>query len=202
MRRVAAHQEKYSAFGRICRSAVKLFSSKGYHRTTMEDIAADAGLTKGAIYWHFENKRELFRYLVESRLKELDGLISAALSAKASAPEKIQNVFRLCLEYYEKNRDFCALIKVFHAEGSVLLDKEFELWLRSTYARYREMIAEAIRQGVADGSFAPGIDPEAAGAVLVAAFDGLSFQWLVDPAAFSLSAALPVIRRMVEKGLA
>lgn len=193
---------KESAFERICQSALRLFSSRGYHKTTMDDIAAEAGLTKGAIYWHFKNKLELFRFLIESRLKELDELISSALSADAPPPANILNVFSLCLDYYEKNRDFCALIKVFHTEGIVLLDEEFETRLRSTYARYRAMLAEAVRKGIAGSSFAPGIDPEAAGAVLIAAFDGLSFQWLVDPAAFSLRAALPVIRRMVEKGLA
>lgn len=195
-------QPKENTFDRICQSAVRIFSSKGYHKTTMDDIAAEAGLTKGAIYWHFKNKRELFKFLIESRFKELDKLISTALSGKASPPSKIQNVFCVCLDYYEKNRDFCALIKVFHSEGIVLIDKEFETWLRNIYARYREMLAAVIRQGMADGSFAPGIDPAMAGAVLIAAFDGLSFQWLVDPAAFSLSDALPVIRRMVEKGFA
>lgn len=195
-------QPKENTFDRICQSAVRIFSSKGYHKTTMDDIAAEAGLTKGAIYWHFKNKRELFKFLIESRFKELDELISTALSGKASPPSKIQNVFCVCLDYYEKNRDFCALIKVFHSEGIVLIDKEFETWLRNIYARYREMLAAVIRQGMADGSFAPGIDPAMAGAVLIAAFDGLSFQWLVDPAAFSLSDALPVIRRMVEKGFA
>ena len=192
---------KENTFDRICQSAVRTFSSKGYHKTTMDDIAAEAGLTKGAIYWHFKNKRELFKFLIESRFKELDELISTALSAKAPPPSKILGVFWVCLDYYEKNRDFCALIKVFHSEGIVLIDKEFETWLRNIYSRYREMLAEVIRQGIADGYFEPGIDPQMAGSVLIAVFDGLSFQWLVDPAAFSLSEALPVIRRMVEKGL-
>lgn len=191
---------KETTFERICQAAVRIFSNKGYHKATMDDIASEAGLTKGAIYWHFKNKRELFKFLIENRLKELDELISFALSSAVPPPERILATVRACLDYYEKNRDFCALIKVFHYEGVVLIDKEFETWLRNIYNRYREMLAEVIRQGIADGYFNLETDPKVAGAMLIAAFDGLSFQWLVDPDAFSLSEALPVFRRLIEKG--
>lgn len=193
-------QPRENTFERICQSAVKIFSGKGYHKTTMDDIAAEAGLTKGAIYWHFKNKRELFKFLIERRFKELDELIFSALSSPSPPPAKILATFKVCVAYYENNRDFCALMKVFHSEGTVLIDNEFEGWLRSSYNRYRDMLAAVFRQGTAEGYFSPETDPKMAGAMVMAAFDGISFQWLIDPDAFSLNKVIPVIKRVIEKG--
>ncbi|HOV80070.1 MAG TPA: TetR/AcrR family transcriptional regulator [Bacillota bacterium] len=191
-----------NAFERICRSAVKIFSSRGYHKTTMDDIAAAAGLTKGAIYWHFKNKKELFKFLITSRYNEFDELITSALSSSSPPPVKILKAFWNSADYFENNREFCALVKVFHSEGIVITDSEFEETLRSLYSRYRELIAAVIREGIDEGHFSPDISPEIAGSLILAAFDGLSFQWLVDPQAFTLKDALPLLNRIVDKGFA
>ena len=54
----------------ILKAAYTCFSRGGYHATTIDDIALEAGLSKGAVYWHFEGKWELFlapRWLAASR---------------------------------------------------------------------------------------------------------------------------------------
>lgn len=48
----------------ILKAALDLFAEQGYERTTFEDVAARIGLSKGAVYWHFKNKPELFGALV------------------------------------------------------------------------------------------------------------------------------------------
>jgi len=65
----------------ILDAAEKLFYEQGVSRTTLEKIAAEAGVTRGAIYWHFQNKPALFNAMVErirlpyhSMLEELDSL--------------------------------------------------------------------------------------------------------------------------------
>ena len=191
-----------NTFERICRSAVKIFSSKGYHKTTMDDIAAEAGLTKGAIYWHFKNKKELFKFLIDSRYNEFDELISSALSSPFPPPVRILKAFKVGINYFENNRDFCALLKVFHSEGIVITDNEFEEILRSLYSRYRQMVATVLGEGIKEGYFSPDINPTVAGSLILAAFDGLSFQWLIDPVAFSLKETLLIMNRIVERGFA
>ncbi|MFC1535478.1 helix-turn-helix domain-containing protein, partial [Thermodesulfobacteriota bacterium] len=46
---------------RIIKEAVKLFSQRGYHGTSIDHIARSAGFTKGAIYWHFKSKDEILK---------------------------------------------------------------------------------------------------------------------------------------------
>ena len=48
---------------KILESAQRLFTRRGYERTSLSDIAKYAGVTRGAIYWHFENKEELIGQL-------------------------------------------------------------------------------------------------------------------------------------------
>ena len=55
----------------ILESALRLFSRRGYERTSLSDIAKYAGVTRGAIYWHFDDKKELFVYLCNQIDKDL-----------------------------------------------------------------------------------------------------------------------------------
>ena len=51
----------------ILDSSLKLFSEKGFARTSVRDIAQAAGITDAAIYYHFASKRDLFEALIEER---------------------------------------------------------------------------------------------------------------------------------------
>ena len=45
---------------KIMDAAIKVFSTRGYNKATLVDIAAEANLTRGALYWHFKSKSDLF----------------------------------------------------------------------------------------------------------------------------------------------
>ena len=59
---------------KILETAQRLFSRRGFERTSLSDIAKGAGCTRGAIYWHFENKEELLMSLLESLEQEQFGM--------------------------------------------------------------------------------------------------------------------------------
>jgi AcrR family transcriptional regulator len=56
-------EEAQETYDRILASAVNVFYEKGVRASTLDDIARDAGVTRGAIYWHFKNKLDLFTAL-------------------------------------------------------------------------------------------------------------------------------------------
>lgn len=64
---------------RILASALSLFVKKGYDRTTFTDIAARLGMTKGAVYWHFDSKEKLLVTLLDEMLKKFRRQITALL---------------------------------------------------------------------------------------------------------------------------
>lgn len=60
------HEDSQETKKNILASAQRLFTRRGFERTSLSDIAKYAGVTRGAIYWHFENKEELLLCLVDS----------------------------------------------------------------------------------------------------------------------------------------
>lgn len=72
---------------RILESAYRVFASHGFAGATLDRIADDAGLTKGAIYWHFSSKNELFLALLEQRLAKVSGMLPDALRLAAQADQ-------------------------------------------------------------------------------------------------------------------
>lgn len=66
-------------------SAAKVFAERGYSGASTDEMAADAGVTKGALYWHFKNKQELFFALIEERV---DRRARALMQITESAPRE------------------------------------------------------------------------------------------------------------------
>jgi len=68
---------------RIINAAREVFLTKGVSRTSLEQIASHAGVTRGAVYWHFENKSELFHAMREQvflpLIDRMDGTLLADL---------------------------------------------------------------------------------------------------------------------------
>jgi len=76
---------------RILKAALDLFVEKGYERTTFEDVAKRIRLTKGAVYWHFKSKTDLFAALVLDRTTTHDKQIACVLPAPASLEELVSH---------------------------------------------------------------------------------------------------------------
>src|SRR5512143_1597855 len=71
--------------GRIMEAAIKLFSERGFDASSVDDICAEAGVSKGAFYHHFESKQALFLALLDGWLRTIDSAIEASLDR--TAPE-------------------------------------------------------------------------------------------------------------------
>jgi AcrR family transcriptional regulator len=94
----------------ILDSSLRLFSERGFARTTVRDIAREAGITDAAIYYHFESKRDLLEALVEERgfvagLRQLK-----EVSAEAPLQETLIWMARGAVNIMDENRDFLRLI--------------------------------------------------------------------------------------------
>lgn len=133
----------------ILQSALLVLAEKGYHGTTMEDIASHLLMTKGALYYYFKDKQEL---VYESQLKLLSRSIenvSNVCKAEEPAVHKLKQIIKSHVSYLVENR-----------AGFELMAKPEEIFsatqLREIY-RLREQYAEhydlLLRDGMEDGSF-------------------------------------------------
>lgn len=73
---------------RVLRSALEAFSSRGVRATTLENVAALAGVTRGAVYWHFENKAALVAAIIEQLQWPMD--IGPDITAYRTHPKPLQ----------------------------------------------------------------------------------------------------------------
>ena len=75
-------------------AARSLFAERGYHETAAEEIVWRAGLTRGALYHHYEDKKDLFRAVVDEMEGEIDEEIEAAERAQPELPKAVMAGYR------------------------------------------------------------------------------------------------------------
>jgi TetR/AcrR family acrAB operon transcriptional repressor len=161
----------------ILSAAQACFREQGYHRTTVDDVASRAGLSKGAIYWHFKGKREVFYALFDRYMESFEAYPQAAKGAP-SAPE----AFRRMAAVFREGIDEVLELVELHFEYVAHASREQELGdrYRKMYQTFRVVIEEQVRRGIRDGDFRP-VDPGTVAAGIAATLDGLILQKVFVP---------------------
>src|SRR5579859_953804 len=77
----------------ILRAASDLFVERGYHDTSMDDIATRVGIAKGTVYLHFASKEDLTLALLEQGVREFTHSLDTILSADGTPRDKLEAVF-------------------------------------------------------------------------------------------------------------
>lgn len=170
----------------ILEAAERLFLEKGVAQCSLEQIARAAGVTRGAVYWHFENKAHLFHEMLSQvrlppeqlteRLNGCDGC-DPLLSLRNLCIEAIENLAR-----DEQRR------RIF----TILLHRcEFTDELREAEQRHNDFINQFIAlveslfaRPASQARLQPGMTPRLAARALHALIAGLFTDWTRDPALF------------------
>jgi TetR/AcrR family transcriptional regulator len=94
----------------IFESAIKIFSESGYRGATMDDIAANASLAKGTLYYHFKSKEEIFNFIVEEGLKILQNQVIEIQEMDMSPIEKLIKICKIQLTFLYGYTDFFKVV--------------------------------------------------------------------------------------------
>ncbi len=140
---------------RILRSALSEFCRKGFHRATMEDIAAGAGVGKGTLYLYFRSKQALLEEIFRLGLEGYTAGIRAVAGGSEPARTRLGKIAAFALEYAAANREFARLAQ----EGPVGMREEFKRWLLDLQGRILETVRQVAQEGVEAGQFRK-VDPE------------------------------------------
>lgn len=93
----------------IFEQALRVFAQKGFDRTTIDDIAEQAGIAKGTIYYHFKSKNELFAFLLQDGCRLLIQQINDQLDRGGSTRERLEHVIDAHLGFFQDYPDFCTM---------------------------------------------------------------------------------------------
>jgi AcrR family transcriptional regulator len=161
---------------RILDSAIKLFSGRGYNKASVDDICAEAGISKGAFYHHFESKQALFLALLDGWLQTIDHAIET--SKDKTAPETFMQMTEAFPYFFETAGEGLPMFLEFWLQAS----RDKKVWEASIapYRRYHKYFTSLIKKGVEEGSFVE-VDPELTARMIVSTAMGLFLQSLLDP---------------------
>jgi AcrR family transcriptional regulator len=103
--------DKKSNLERLVEAAICLFAQKGYQGTTLNEVAAEAGLTKPTIYNYFANKAELYEGVLRHVYGKMHSELESAVSLDASCFDRLKAVIHAMIDFSDRHAD---LIKVIH----------------------------------------------------------------------------------------
>lgn len=145
VRRAVSVAEKDERRHEILAAAKKVFARKGYHATTIAEIAKTAKLSYGSIYWYFDSKDALFHELMESEGEALRRHVTEALTttpAKGAPDAPFRAAVRATFEFFESDR---ALVKLLFRDSYALGDR-FEKHLFGIFERFIDDIEAVVRE--------------------------------------------------------
>ncbi|MFI7518329.1 TetR/AcrR family transcriptional regulator [Micromonospora globbae] len=182
---------------RLFEAAVELIAEQGFSATTVDDIAARAGVAKGTVYYNFESKTVLFEELLRHGI----GLLTAEFRAAVAAlppREAVAALVRAELEYIRRYRAFAQLL----LSEMWRTNREWQQTLRLLRGEAIEVIAETVRAGVRSGDLPADLDVRTASSALFGVGLVVAVDWLVfqpeRPIEDVQEALLGIVRRVAQ----
>jgi AcrR family transcriptional regulator len=160
----------------ILKAAMRLFAQRGYHETSMSEVAREARVSKALIFWHFKTKEELFMAVLNRQLEPY----FIDFNEEAGKLDERTQVERLVEAYLAFVRENAASVRFFisqllHSEsppdnlgGQVL----------KPYEGYRDLLVDLLRRAQAKGLCASGFAPELVASLLLATLNGFLVGYL------------------------
>ena len=150
-----------------------LFSQRGFASTSIDDIAHAAGVTKGAMYWHFKNKNDLFLAMLARIRQRWQEVVLLPVSNRPTPSAQINHLFDCYAELLEKSPEICLFLQ------QVLLDqhnKRFSAQVAKVFAKTARFIATIIEDGKTSGSIRTEVDSQAVAHLIIGMLSGASQQ--------------------------
>src|SRR5215471_2085119 len=159
--------------------AIDSFARYGYQATSIDRIAKTAGLTKGAIYYHFKDKEELLFEAVKNRVSQFERRITADIAAVHDAAAALRRVGELCLEHATKSnhRRLIVTLMVEALDTNARLSAQFREMMR----RFRAFLRGIIEVGQRQGVFRADVNAITAAGVYAGAVMGAEIEFYQDP---------------------
>ena len=163
----------------ILEAAATIFPRRGYHQASVDEIAAEAGLSTGAVYSNFESKAELFLALYERHMERHAAELEQLVARGETPAAQIEGAGRHWLEFVRRDRDWLLLDVEFSAYA--MRDPELRERYAAAYRRLRDTAARLVEQAAATFGVSLPATPRELGTILSALGTGLMFEKLADP---------------------
>jgi AcrR family transcriptional regulator len=199
-RPATSDQQKSQRRDEIIAAAKKVFARNGFHDTTIADIAKEAELAYGSVYWYFDSKDDLFRQLIAVEEYGLRTHVAVALAKSGTqfgfAEAPFRASLRATFEFFDANPATAKLL----FRDAYALDSRFDKQLGGVYERFIDDIASLIAaaQNRGDVLAAP---PRLVAYMLTALIGHMAHRRLSTDDGISAAEAADLVVALVIKGL-
>jgi TetR/AcrR family transcriptional regulator, cholesterol catabolism regulator len=159
----------------VVEAAVTLFSKKGYHGTTVRDIAVQSGMLSGSLYAHISSKEDLLFEIVSKAADQFMAAVEPIVTSSATAEAKLRQAMAAHIRVVEQNREAATVFM--HEWKALSSDRRDAIAERRN--SYEQLFAVILAEGVQEGAWSP-IDHRFARLLILSAVNWL-YQWY-DPA--------------------
>ncbi len=161
----------------ILNAAVKLFSKTDFHEVTVDEIALNAGLSKGTLYLYFKNKEDLFFSIIEGKSNELFYRMENSIRYDLPFEETLQEFIKSYLNFFKENK---AYFKIIHSEKCrMTMDDHYRMHDLGieVFNRFLKLTEKLVKAGKKENSIGD-IDPDIAARGLRGILNSFVFQWI------------------------
>src|SRR3990172_835325 len=173
-------------------ACLELFARRGFHNTSISDIANSAGITKGAIYWHFQNKEALFAAILDKMKHNWQRIVLQHVDEVDDPREKIDQLFENFYLLLVQDPD----TSIFLQRVSLEPDGKYSELLSEAFERTADFIATIFERGKEQLLFKQDLDEKLIAYTIICSLVGAHAQCLTNKN-LSLHALVEEIKRGV-----
>lgn len=181
-------QEALETRDRILDAAEQVFYDKGVAHASLEDIAAAAQVTRGAIYWHFKDKAELFDAMMQRVVLPAEDILERA--DRGHEAGTLETLRKATIDVLVRTATDARMQRIFeiayHKCESVGDAKAVRDRHAASQAQCLRTIEASFRACVTSGELPKGIDPRVAAVGAMSLVSGIIANWVLDPKSFAL----------------
>jgi len=163
----------------ILQTAAEVFAERGYAETTLSELIARSGLTKGAFYFHFTSKEQLALEVLEEKQRQWLEFVSQRALAKPVAIDQLRALGPALIKLHREDPSAYSAPRLARDLARM---PELAGIVRAQMRGWIDLVASIISRAQQDGDLPPQLDATALATILVAATDGLKdLSGILDP---------------------
>ena len=164
---------------RVLDAAIRLIAEGGLAATSVQDIAQAAGMSKGAVHYHFESKDELLERVLDRCCELVESRVTEVFEEPGTPMDRVR---RAVLEMWKLRRDADPAVQVLGELHIVARQNErIRQAMAAAYKRSRDQIVEVGFTRLIELGLRPKVDLQVVPRLLLAGLDGLALQHLIEP---------------------
>lgn len=183
-------EEAQATYSALLDAAEREFRAKGVTQTTLANIAQAAGMTRGAIYWHFKDKNDVFQAMCDRAFLPMQTMLNEITSAPANDPiDSLRQVMLQMLRHVTSDTRQRLVFDILFHRCEKNEDLAYFIHEKAKRAECQAKVEDLVRQAVANGTLPADTDTWLVVQSLHAYLMGLIHEWLLEPELYDLGAS-------------